>query len=151
MSPLQQDLVILETEHTRISQAKGIRIPGYLIVEPRSACTQISDLDPEQAADLMHCLSLGEALVQELTDPGRIYILKFGEEVPQIHFHIVPRTQEIARAYGAESGDSEPFNGARIVDWIWMNQDAFGITDDQLRLAAEEARAILHRADVDPA
>lgn len=151
MTPDPHDLEILQTEHTTISQAHGIRIPGYLIVEPRAACTQISDLDPAQAADLMHCLSLAEALVRAMTDPARIYILKFGEEKPQIHFHVVPRTEEIAEAYRAEIDDAEPYNGARVVDWIWNNHEAFGKTDAQLRAAADQARAILHRADVETA
>ena len=135
-------LLILETEHTTICQAHGIRIPGYLIVEPRSECTGIADLDPDQAADFMLCLTRAEALVQALVEPERIYILKFGEQKPQIHFHVIPRTEAIAKAYTAEVPDEEPYNGAKVTDWIWARHESFGYTDEQLVEFVTQARQL---------
>jgi len=149
MGESMDDFLILESEHTTISQAHGIRLPGYLIVEPKFECTQISDMAPDQAADFMHCLSLAEALVQALTAPERIYVLKFGEQKPQIHFHVVPRTKELAIAYTAEVPDEEPYNGAKLVDWIWQRQAAFAHTDEQLRDVVQRAREILAEDQTD--
>ena len=138
-----QDLLILETEHSTIEQAYGFRIPGYLIVQPKVVSTRLADLSRVQAADLFNCLAKAEDLIQELIRPERVYALRFGEENPQIHFHVIPRTAALEAAYLAQVLDGKPYSGARIVDWIWLNHESLGYTEEQIRNFVAAARRII--------
>jgi diadenosine tetraphosphate (Ap4A) HIT family hydrolase len=139
------ELTLLETEHTKVSQAYGFRVPGYVIVQPKAACAGLADLDTSQAADLMRCLALAEGVVREAIAPERLYVLKFGEENPQIHFHVIPRTAEIERAYLAQVPDGKPYSGARIVDWLWLHHESLGYTESEIGEFVSSARALIEQ------
>lgn len=118
-------------------------VPGHLIVASSVQCTALAGLTSEQAADLMQCLERAEKLVQELLQPERIYILKFGEAVPQLHFHVFPRTARLLRAYLGQVADREPYSGARIMDWVWSRRDARGDSTAEIAAFIDEARSRL--------
>ncbi len=141
------DLLIKETEHTTISQAYGFRVPGYVIAQPKAACSRLADLAPAQLVDLAECLARAESLVAELVSSERTYVLKFGESDQQIHFHVVPRTAEIESAYIGQVPDAVPYSGARLVDWLWFNYEQLGYSDDQVREFASRARGVVQQAD----
>ncbi|MFT5288478.1 MAG: diadenosine tetraphosphate (Ap4A) HIT family hydrolase [Planctomycetota bacterium] len=132
--------LLFETEHFTASQADGYRIPGYVIVNAKSEVTELADFPPDVATELMQCLARAEALVKALIQPERIYLMKFGEMVPRVHFHIFPRTARIGDAYAAEVDDPKPYSGARLVDWIWQHHAALGFTDREIKHFVEGAR-----------
>ena len=134
--------LIFETEHFTIKQTDGYRIPGYLIVESKAEQTRVAEFSHDQAADLVKCLADAEALVQALTAPERIYIMKFGEQNPRVHFHVFPRTKQIAAAYTAEIQDQAPYNGARLVDWIWNRHESLGFSDEEIHHFIDLARKL---------
>ena len=140
-----KDYTIFETDHFTVSQASGYRVPGYVIVQSKAECRRVADFSPAQSADLTKCLADAEALVQRIASPERIYILKFGEENPRIHFHVFPRTERIAKAYVAEVEDEPPYSGARIVDWIWHNHESLGFLDEEIQNFVDEARSIIQQ------
>lgn len=140
------DLLLLETEHSTMEQAHSFRVPGYLIVQPKVACRCLAELDPAQAADLFACMARAESVVNELIRPARVYVLKFGEESPQVHFHVIPRTARVEAAYLADVPDGKPYSGARIVDWVWCNHASLGHADDQIQAFVREARMLVQRA-----
>ena len=137
--------LIHESRHFTIRQASDTRVPGHLIVASRAECTSLDGFTPDQAADLMRCLVRAETLLQELLRPERIYVLKFGEAVPQIHFHVFPRTARLLRAYLAEVEDREPYSGARIMDWVWTHRESAGFADAEIQSFLDAARARLGR------
>lgn len=140
------DYSIFETEHFAVSQAQNYRVPGYVIVRSKADRTRLDEFTPDQATDLVRCLAEAERLVQEVIAPERIYILKFGEEVPRVHFHVFPRTARIANAYLKQVSDKKPYCGARIMDWIWHHHASLGFTDGEISGFVGRAReALQHR------
>lgn len=133
--------LIHESRHFTTRQASDTRVPGHLIVASRVECTSLAGFTPDQAADLMQCLARAEALLQQILQPERIYILKFGEVVPRIHFHVFPRTARLLQAYLGEVADQEPYSGARIMDWVWTRRGFAGSTDEEIRSFVDAARA----------
>ncbi len=140
-----KDYTIFETDHFTASQASGYRVPGYVIVQSKAQCMRMVDLSPDQAADLTKCLAKAEALIQQTVQPERIYILKFGEANPQVHFHVFPRTERIAAAYAAQVQDERPYSGARIVDWVWHNHESLRFTDEEIQNFVDETRRIIQQ------
>ncbi len=135
--------LIHESTHFTTRQASDTRVPGHLIVASRNECTSLDRFTPDQAADLMRCLVRAEALLQQILQPERIYILKFGEAVPQIHFHVFPRTARLLQAYLTEVVDREPYSGARIMDWAWTHRESAGFADEEIQSFVDAARARL--------
>ncbi len=131
--------LIHESTHFTTSQASDSGVPGHLVVMSRSECTTLSGFSTEQAADLVRCLIQAETLVQQVLRPERIYLLKFGEAVPKVHFHVFPRTARLLRAYLSQVADQEPYSGARIMDWVWTHRESVGFADEEIQSFVDAA------------
>ena len=140
MSIPPDELLIFETEHFTVGQARGYRLPGYLIVESKAEVERLDAFSPEATADLWACLAEAERIVRELVAPERTYTLRFGEMVPRIHFHVIPRTARVGEAYAREVDDAPPYSGARLVDWLWNHHASLAYSDDELRAFVSAAR-----------
>ena len=134
------DSLVFETEHFTAGQAHTYRLPGYVIVESKAEIDRLDALSLDAVRDLSMCLAEAERIVRELVAPERIYTLRFGEMNPRIHFHVIPRTARVAKAYSAEVEDAPPYNGARLVDWLWTRHASLGFADEELRGFVEAAR-----------
>lgn len=134
---------IFETEHFTVTQAENYAVPGYIIIFSKQECVNMADFSPEQASDLFQCIAKAESLLHALLEPERVYILRFGEALPRIHFHVFPRTAEIAAAYTQQVDDAPPYNGAKLIDWIWQNHQSLGFSEAQVLEFVERAQAAL--------
>ncbi len=134
------DYLIHDTEHFTIKQSDMYRIPGYLIVESKADVTTVAGFDAESSSDLLQCVARAEALLQQVLQPERVYIMKFGEMNPRVHFHVFPRTRHIGDAYRVAAGDEAPYSGARLVDWIWTHDESLGFTDQDIQSFIDAAR-----------
>jgi len=132
-----------ETAHFTVSQARGYRVPGYLIIEAKADVTRLADFEPEAAAELMQLIVAAEATALKLTGAERVYVMKFAELNPRIHFHIFPRTARVGAAFEAATGATAPYNGAALVAWIWDHHASLGFTDAELKSFVDAAREAL--------
>ncbi len=135
--------VLKVTTHTRVSQARSFRVPGYLIVEPRRRVTSLADLQPDERADLMNCLAEAEGWIRSLDPVERVYALRFGESDGAVHFHVVPRTNRILEAFLREHSEEPPYSGARIVDWLWFHQERVGYSEAEVMEWVKRAHALI--------
>jgi diadenosine tetraphosphate (Ap4A) HIT family hydrolase len=133
--------LIHESRHFTTRQASDSGVPGHLVVASRVECTSLGEFTPDQAADLLRCLSRAETLLREILQPEKIYILKFGEAVPKIHFHVFPRTARLLQAYLGQVTDQAPYSGARIMDWVWTHRESVGFAEEEIRSFIDAARA----------
>ncbi|MCP5143289.1 MAG: hypothetical protein H6978_00535 [Gammaproteobacteria bacterium] len=140
------NLLLFETTHFYAIQARDYRVPGYVIIYSKSECDSLAGFDAGQGAELMQCLVLAERIVQQLLTPERIYILKFGEALPRIHFHVVPRTARIGLAFEQQSSNQPPYNGARLVDWLWQQHASLGYGDEELTDFIKQAREVAQQS-----
>jgi diadenosine tetraphosphate (Ap4A) HIT family hydrolase len=123
-----------------LSQAHGFRLPGYLILSSNTPVSRFSDLPLQADADLGACIRLADTLLHTLLAPERVYVLRFGESIEAIHFHIIPRTNEIALQFSAPDQVQPGLNGADIASWIWHNHDALGYSDMDIDSFIQRAR-----------
>lgn len=135
-----QEYLIFETDHFTVSQTDGYRVPGYLIVHVKGDKTELADFTAQEAADLGRCLADTEKIVAQVLQPPRVYVLKFAEVNQRVHFHVFPRTEAIAQAYEAATQEVFPYNGAKLVAWVWENHEALGFSDAQIEAFVHRAR-----------
>jgi diadenosine tetraphosphate (Ap4A) HIT family hydrolase len=135
---------IYRSDFYKLSQAYSFRLPGYLILESHLPVTQFDDLPPAADADLARCFRIAERVLNAVLRPERVYFLRFGETTQAIHFHVVPRTSEIAQRYCHPAAVTPGLNGAEIVSWIWSNHESLMHSDMEISEFVRSARRYLH-------
>jgi len=126
------DLLVYENEYFRAVHA-ACAIPGYLIVFAKEPAASLSLLSPAAQSALGPTLALLTRAVESVVHPERVYCLRIGEEQPQIHFHLFPRTEDMAEEYFAACGRSAAVNGARMFDWIRPLRALDSVPDEDRR------------------
>jgi hypothetical protein len=134
-------LDIWASDIVKISHARSYRLPGYLFVEGVSAKL----IDSGERIRTKEALALAtvraENIVNELLNPEKVYVLRFGESSANEHFHIIPRSDALLQKYLSENADSAPYNGAKITSWLWENSTSFGYTERDINDFVSRARA----------
>jgi len=54
----------------------------------------MTDLDPGQQQYLMSVVFAVEAVLRQLVSPDKINLASFGNMVPHLHWHVIPRWQD---------------------------------------------------------
>ncbi|MGC3961238.1 MAG: hypothetical protein QM813_25910 [Verrucomicrobiota bacterium] len=92
-------------------------VPGYLIVGPKLPVTSVSEMNPEVLAALGPTLALATRAIEAVLRPERIYCALFAEQTRHVHFHLFPRTAELARQFLASHPQDAEISGPRLLDW----------------------------------
>lgn len=70
---------------------------------------EVTDLDPADRLQLMRAVFAVEAALRELLDPDKMNLASFGNQVPHVHWHVIPR-------FADDSHFPQPVWGARQRD-----------------------------------
>lgn len=133
-------LEIYRSGFYKLSQAYAYRLPGYLILESHFPATQFDALPPEADAYLAKCFRIAERILHALISPERVYFLRFGESTQAIHFHVVPRTRDVAQRFCHPATVALGLNGAEIVSWIWSNHESLMHSEADIREFVSSAK-----------
>ena len=81
------------------SACRAIRVadphyPGFCRVVWNAHVREMSDLDPAQQQYLMSVVLRVERVVRELYAPDKINLASFGNVVPHLHWHVIPRWRD---------------------------------------------------------
>src|SRR5271168_3429222 len=78
-------------------------VPGYFVLQPRQSATVFEQLSIEARQKLGPAIARLEAVIRAATQAEHIYILRFSEGLASVHFHLFPRTAELASLWLAET------------------------------------------------
>jgi len=111
--------LIFEDENFRIEQVQECPIAGYLIIFTKaSGSSSVELLPPATLAHVGTVFQKTYAAIQKVIAPERIYCGSFGEFLPQVHWHIFPRTAWIQQAFlDAHPTQTVPVNGPALFEW----------------------------------
>jgi diadenosine tetraphosphate (Ap4A) HIT family hydrolase len=136
---------ILETDASLVTQCRDCDFPGYLILRPKQKAERFADA-PLFAAELGGLLSVLEDAIIQVTQAARVYVLRFSEAQSSVHFHLLPRTDDIARRYAnAMDRTLDHLIGPEIFEWVrQLTHIADGASmSPQTKSTAEAIRAIV--------
>ena len=68
-------------------------IPGYIRVITQKHIKEFSDLDDNEAIEIMLVVKKIEKAMIEFLNPDKVNIAALGNMVPHLHIHIIPRYQ----------------------------------------------------------
>ncbi len=75
----------------RIILADEAGYPGFCRVVWNAHVREMTDLDPERRAYFMNTVFTVEQAVRELLRPDKINLASLGNQVPHLHWHVIPR------------------------------------------------------------
>lgn len=78
----------------RVIRVADPHYPGFCRVVWNAHVREMSDLDPAQQQYLMSVVLRVERVVRELYAPDKINLASFGNVVPHLHWHIIPRWRD---------------------------------------------------------
>jgi diadenosine tetraphosphate (Ap4A) HIT family hydrolase len=65
--------------------------PGFCRVVLERHVKEMTDLAPAERTRLMNAVFATEAVLRELLSPRKVNLASFGNAVPHLHWHVVPR------------------------------------------------------------
>lgn len=86
--------VLWRSRWCRVVRVDDPHYPGFCRVIWNDHVREMSDLPPEFRSKLMRVVITVETVVRRLFNPDKINLASFGNVVPHLHWHIIPRWQD---------------------------------------------------------
>lgn len=87
-------VILWESPVCRVIRVDDPHYPGFCRVIWNAHVREMSDLDPAQQQYLMSVVFAVERAVRQLFSPDKINLASFGNMVPHLHWHVIPRWQD---------------------------------------------------------
>ena len=86
--------VLWQDDFCRIVRAPGDGYPGLCRVVLQRHVREMTDLAEDERARLMAAVFATESALRGLFRPDKINLASFGNQVPHLHWHVIPRTAD---------------------------------------------------------
>jgi diadenosine tetraphosphate (Ap4A) HIT family hydrolase len=83
--------VVARNEFLRVVLVASADYPGYARVIVNAHVREMTDLAPAQRAVLLEAVLAVEAAQREVLAPAKINLASLGNQVPHLHWHVIPR------------------------------------------------------------
>jgi len=87
-------VVVWRNAHCRVVRADVDGYPGFLRVVLGHHVAEMTDLTPADRDRLMHVVFSVERVLRELCRPDKVNLASFGNQVPHLHWHVIPRYRD---------------------------------------------------------
>ncbi len=109
---------VFRNAHFEAVPCRDRDVPGYLILLPKTPSPTLEKLGSDALASLGPTLATLEQAIIATTGCDRVYLLRLSEGEKNVHFHIFPRTAEMAAVFRKEMRYSdENLNGELLFYW----------------------------------
>lgn len=86
--------LLWQSECCRVIRVDDPHYPGFCRVIWREHVREMSDLPEASRLYLMQVVFTVESVVRQLFSPDKINLASFGNVVPHVHWHVIPRWQD---------------------------------------------------------
>ena len=87
-------VVLWRSDLCRVIRVDDPHYPGFCRVIWNDHVREMTDLDAAHQALLMRVVFAVETMVRQLFSPDKINLASFGNMVPHVHWHIIPRWRD---------------------------------------------------------
>lgn len=138
---------VFETPFFTAAPCLDCDVPGYLVLQPKETEPNLHELSLATQRELGPALGSLENSIRLVTKAEHVYVLRFSEGLSSVHFHIFPRTQEMAQQWNIENPSlaKNGINGPLLFAWarIKHHVDNPLSVSTQTRLTAAEIAKLL--------
>jgi diadenosine tetraphosphate (Ap4A) HIT family hydrolase len=86
--------ILWQSDLCRIVRVDDPHYPGFCRVIWRDHVSEMTDLAPVNRDFLMRVVFVVEAQVRQFFSPDKVNLASFGNMVPHLHWHIIPRWRD---------------------------------------------------------
>lgn len=86
--------VVWRDDFCRIVRVADAEYPGFCRVILNQHVSEMTELEPLHRDRLMRAVFATETALRELMKPDKINLASFGNMVPHVHWHVVPRYRD---------------------------------------------------------
>jgi diadenosine tetraphosphate (Ap4A) HIT family hydrolase len=86
--------VLWRDEFCRVVRVRGADYPGLCRVVLNRHVKEMTDLPQNERARLMDVVLATESALRGLFQPDKMNLASFGNQVPHLHWHVIPRTAD---------------------------------------------------------
>ena len=86
--------ILWQSEKCRVVRVADPLLPGFCRVIWNTHVKEMTDLDAGLRNELMHVVFAVEAAVRQCFSPDKINLASFGNVVPHLHWHVIPRWRD---------------------------------------------------------
>lgn len=86
--------VLWQSDTCRVIRVNDPHYPGFCRVIWNAHVQEMTDLDAVSRNHLMQIVFGVESVVRQLFSPHKINLASFGNMVPHVHWHVIPRWQD---------------------------------------------------------
>lgn len=90
------EIVLWRDEQCRVILAGSAEHPAFCRVVWHAHVCEMTDLPPGRRASFMNVVWAVEAAQRELLRPRKINLASLGNQVPHLHWHVIPRFEDDA-------------------------------------------------------
>jgi diadenosine tetraphosphate (Ap4A) HIT family hydrolase len=117
----QNENVLWHDAILRIIRVGDPDYPGFCRVIHNRHVKEMTDLPPDERAHLMHTVFAVEGALRQLMKPDKVNLATLGNQVPHLHWHIIPRFADDAHfpdpvwALARRAGHAHLVDDARLI------------------------------------
>jgi diadenosine tetraphosphate (Ap4A) HIT family hydrolase len=83
-----------QNEHLRVIDANDALYPGFTRVIWLAHVVEMTDLSAAEQTELLRIVLLVEQVQRTALKPDKVNLAAFGNVVPHLHWHVIPRWQD---------------------------------------------------------
>lgn len=108
----------------RVIRVADAEYPGFCRVILNRHVKEMTDLPAPERAELMRVVFAVEAVLRELLQPDKINLASLGNQVPHLHWHVIPRFSDDTHfpdpvwAAAKRAGRAHPIDSALLARHI---------------------------------
>lgn len=87
-------IVLWRDTHCRVVRADVVGYPDILRVVLGRHVAEMTDLERIERDRLMQAVFAAERVLRELCRPDKMNLASFGNQVPHLHWHVIPRYRD---------------------------------------------------------
>jgi len=86
--------ILWQNEHLRVIDANDALYPGFTRVIWMAHVVEMTDLSAAEQTELLRIVLLVEQVQRTVLKPDKVNLAAFGNVVPHLHWHVIPRWQD---------------------------------------------------------
>ena len=114
--------ILWSDQRCRVIRVDDAAFPGYCRVVWNAHAVEMTDLAADDRRHLMAVVFSVESAVRTVTQAAKINLASFGNVVPHLHWHIIPRWQDDSHFPQAVWGSRQREGALRSIDQVALQE-----------------------------
>ncbi|NOU25352.1 MAG: HIT family protein [Methylotenera sp.] len=109
-------VILWQDNFCRVVLINDVNYPAYCRVELLAHVKEMSDLPPQQRAQMMKVVFAVETAIREIFNPDKINLASLGNKTPHIHWHVIPRFENDMHFPNSHWGEAQRESHNKALD-----------------------------------